>query len=91
MIKAMFLAPTYEQAKFHARELGFHNPKEWKFIRDIQDVEGFNLKEMPIYRVGGFMLDRKKKDVMDYLDWKGIELIFPIQEGRYDTGEYNRT
>jgi len=91
MIKAMFLAPTYDQAIFHARELGFHNPKEWKYIRDIHDVEGYSLKEMKIFRVGGFMLDAKQLDVMDYLDWKGIEPIFPIQEGRYNSGEYNRT
>lgn len=81
MIKALFIAPSYQQAKFYAIRLGFDNPREWKLIRSVEDIQGIG-KDMPIYRVGGYILDESIFEAIDYLEHKGIKIIYPLDTER---------
>jgi hypothetical protein len=74
VIKAYFIAPSYDQARFWAREMRL-GPRDWAYLRDMRDCEGrFRNNTLPVYRVGSYRTTREMREVLDYLEWVGQEI-----------------
>lgn len=82
LIKAYFIAPSFTEANYWAKQLGYIDRKEWKMLNRLEDAQGLRGTELPVYRVGGFIHDMYKFEVMNYLDFIGVKITFPLDERR---------
>lgn len=79
MIEAYFIAPSYRQADFWARQMAREagRPMRWRLLRSIQDVAGADFGSVPVYRVGSSELPRDAQEVAYYLTQIGVEVLYP--------------